>query len=182
VSPWPIIISAEMHCSVPQQDMIAEILIEVFGSALIRVGPEDKGDDVAQSGKAQGEDIVQGRRPLPLFLELIRADAHIQTKDVTALRQESTDGADVFSETSGTSSASDSDALQEAALDVGGPGVNRRVSNCTRSTASGSGANTGGSPVVMISPKITFSPLNPSCAHSHTARKARREDVLEQER
>ena len=42
VSPWPIIISAEMHCSVPQQDMIAEILIEVFGSALIRVGPEGR--------------------------------------------------------------------------------------------------------------------------------------------
>jgi len=42
VSPWPIIISAEMHCSVPQQDMIAEILIEVFGSALVRVGPEGR--------------------------------------------------------------------------------------------------------------------------------------------
>ena len=89
---------------------------------------------------------------------MIRADAHIQTKDVTALRQESTDGADMFSETSGTSSASDSDALQDAALDVGSAGINRRVSNGTRSVASGSGANTGGSPVAIISPKITFSP------------------------
>ena len=42
VSPWPIIISAKMHCSVPQQDMIEEILIEGFGSALVRVGPEGR--------------------------------------------------------------------------------------------------------------------------------------------
>ena len=67
-----------------------------------------------------------------------------------------TDGVDMFSETSGTSSASDSDALQEAALDVGGVGVNGRMSNGSRKAASGSSASTGGSP--MISPKITFSP------------------------
>ncbi|KAG2006701.1 phosphoinositide-specific phospholipase C [Coprinopsis cinerea AmutBmut pab1-1] len=35
-SPYPIIISAEVHCSVPMQDMIAEIMIEVFGDSLIR--------------------------------------------------------------------------------------------------------------------------------------------------
>ena len=43
----------------------------------------------------------------------------MQTKDITALRQESPEGTDVFLKTSGTSSASDSDALQEVALDVG---------------------------------------------------------------
>jgi hypothetical protein len=57
--------------------------------------------------------------PTLLVLELIRADAHIQTR-VTALRQNSTDGADVFLE---MSSASHSDALQEATLDVGGASV-----------------------------------------------------------
>ena len=40
-SPYPIIISAEVHCSLPQQDLIAEIMIEVFGDALVRVPPED---------------------------------------------------------------------------------------------------------------------------------------------
>ncbi|CCL99378.1 uncharacterized protein FIBRA_01396 [Fibroporia radiculosa] len=34
-SPYPIIISAEIHCSVPQQDMIASIMQEVFGDALV---------------------------------------------------------------------------------------------------------------------------------------------------
>jgi phosphatidylinositol phospholipase C delta len=34
-SPYPIIISAEIHCSLSQQDMVAEIMKEVFGNALI---------------------------------------------------------------------------------------------------------------------------------------------------
>jgi len=40
-SPYPIVISAEVHCSLPQQDLIAEIMIKVFGDALVRVPPED---------------------------------------------------------------------------------------------------------------------------------------------
>ncbi|KAJ2917966.1 hypothetical protein MD484_g2466, partial [Candolleomyces efflorescens] len=39
-SPYPIIISAEVHCSVPQQDMIAEIMVSVFGDSLVREPPE----------------------------------------------------------------------------------------------------------------------------------------------
>jgi phosphatidylinositol phospholipase C, delta len=34
-SPYPIIISAEIHCSLPFQDLIAEIMIEVFGDRLV---------------------------------------------------------------------------------------------------------------------------------------------------
>jgi phosphatidylinositol phospholipase C delta len=35
VSPYPIIISAEVHCSVPQQDTMASIMHEVFGECLV---------------------------------------------------------------------------------------------------------------------------------------------------
>lgn len=35
-SPYPIIISAEVHCGLHQQDMIAEIMLEVFGDSLVR--------------------------------------------------------------------------------------------------------------------------------------------------
>jgi phosphatidylinositol phospholipase C delta len=35
-SPYPVIISAEIHCSLPQQDMMVDIMTEVFGSALVR--------------------------------------------------------------------------------------------------------------------------------------------------
>lgn len=41
-SPYPIIISAEVHCTVPQQDMIADIMIEVFGDALVRARVNEK--------------------------------------------------------------------------------------------------------------------------------------------
>ncbi|KAF8228091.1 PLC-like phosphodiesterase [Tricholoma matsutake] len=34
-SPYPIIISAEIHCSLPFQDLIAEIMMEVFGDRLV---------------------------------------------------------------------------------------------------------------------------------------------------
>lgn len=43
ISPYPIIISAEIHCSVPQQDLIAAIMIEVFGDALVRMPVEGLG-------------------------------------------------------------------------------------------------------------------------------------------
>ncbi|KAF8965762.1 PLC-like phosphodiesterase [Flammula alnicola] len=39
-SPYPIIISAEVHCSLPQQDWIAAIMTEEFGESLVRVPPE----------------------------------------------------------------------------------------------------------------------------------------------
>jgi phosphatidylinositol-specific phospholipase C-like protein len=42
VSPYPIIISAEVHCSVPQQDMIALIMREVFGESLVSAPVQDR--------------------------------------------------------------------------------------------------------------------------------------------
>ena len=35
VSPYPIIISAEVHCSIPQQDTMVSIMHEVFGESLV---------------------------------------------------------------------------------------------------------------------------------------------------
>ncbi|KAF8491854.1 PLC-like phosphodiesterase [Russula emetica] len=42
VSPYPIIISAEVHCSIPQQDMIASIMREVFGDSLVSAPVQDR--------------------------------------------------------------------------------------------------------------------------------------------
>jgi phosphatidylinositol phospholipase C delta len=36
-SPYPIIISAEIHCSIGHQDLIAAIMIEVFGERLVKM-------------------------------------------------------------------------------------------------------------------------------------------------
>lgn len=35
-SQYPIIISAEIHCCIEQQDKVADIMIEVFGDTLVR--------------------------------------------------------------------------------------------------------------------------------------------------
>ncbi|KAJ3506827.1 hypothetical protein NLJ89_g6652 [Agrocybe chaxingu] len=40
-SPYPIIISAEVHCGLAGQDMIANIMVAVFGEALVRINPGD---------------------------------------------------------------------------------------------------------------------------------------------
>ena len=42
VSPYPIIISAEVHCNIPQQDMIASIMHEVFGDSLVSASVQDR--------------------------------------------------------------------------------------------------------------------------------------------
>lgn len=34
-SPYPIIISAEIHCGLAQQDMMADIMLSVFGDSLV---------------------------------------------------------------------------------------------------------------------------------------------------
>jgi len=42
VSPYPIILSAEVHCGIPQQDMIASIMHEVFGERLVSAPPQGR--------------------------------------------------------------------------------------------------------------------------------------------
>lgn len=42
-SPYPIIISAEIHCSIGQQDLIAAIMMEVFGEILVKM-PINEGE------------------------------------------------------------------------------------------------------------------------------------------
>ena len=39
-SPYPVIISAEIHCTLPQQTLIAQIMTEVFGDALVKASTD----------------------------------------------------------------------------------------------------------------------------------------------
>ncbi|OJA11807.1 hypothetical protein AZE42_12676, partial [Rhizopogon vesiculosus] len=41
-SPYPVIISAEIHCSVPQQDIMVTIMHDVFGDALVSAPVEGR--------------------------------------------------------------------------------------------------------------------------------------------
>ncbi|KAF8799792.1 PLC-like phosphodiesterase [Phlegmacium glaucopus] len=76
-SPYPIIISAEIHCSIGHQDLIAAIMIEIFGEKLVRmpldgesdaIRQEDRGGGVAESRRIEREDT-------PQELELLEVDS-----------------------------------------------------------------------------------------------------------
>ncbi|KAG6855764.1 hypothetical protein H0H87_011166 [Tephrocybe sp. NHM501043] len=41
-SPYPVLISAEIHCGIQQQDVLVNIMVEVFGEALIRAPVEGR--------------------------------------------------------------------------------------------------------------------------------------------
>ncbi|KAL5497818.1 hypothetical protein ACEPAH_2749 [Sanghuangporus vaninii] len=41
-SPYPVIISAEVHCSLAQQDLVASIMHSVFGDALVSAPPDNR--------------------------------------------------------------------------------------------------------------------------------------------
>ncbi|KJA21323.1 hypothetical protein HYPSUDRAFT_67845 [Hypholoma sublateritium FD-334 SS-4] len=41
-SPYPVLISAEIHCSVPQQDTIVDIMTEIFGDSMIQAPLEGR--------------------------------------------------------------------------------------------------------------------------------------------
>lgn len=56
-SPYPIIISAEIHCSVPQQELLANIMHEVFGEALVSAPIEGK----PLSGPLPSPEDLKGR-------------------------------------------------------------------------------------------------------------------------
>ena len=52
-SPYPIIISAEIHCSIGQQDLIAAIMMQVFGDKLVKMPTTTTmdGEEVRESEK-----------------------------------------------------------------------------------------------------------------------------------
>jgi phosphatidylinositol phospholipase C delta len=42
-SPFPVLISAEVHCSIEQQDLMVDIMHDVFGDILVRAPLEGRG-------------------------------------------------------------------------------------------------------------------------------------------
>ncbi|KAF9044937.1 hypothetical protein BJ165DRAFT_1611178 [Panaeolus papilionaceus] len=85
-SPYPIIISAEVHCSVPQQELIAEIMIEVFGDALVRSISDAPGPTTGlESVKVQKIESL----PSP---EELKGKILLKTKNLMLQRFPTTDG------------------------------------------------------------------------------------------
>ena len=56
-SPYPIIISAEIHCSIGQQDLIAAIMMQVFGEKLVKMPLMMDGEGRSEK---EGAALVEG--------------------------------------------------------------------------------------------------------------------------
>ncbi|KAH7910331.1 PLC-like phosphodiesterase [Hygrophoropsis aurantiaca] len=98
-SPYPIIISAEIHCSLPQQELMVEIMRSVFGDALVSAPVDDRPqiDILPSPEKLKGRVLLKAKNLYVSENEPIRA------KEVT-----------LDTESSSTeTSASDSDMVHE---------------------------------------------------------------------
>ncbi|EIW52002.1 1-phosphatidylinositol-4,5-bisphosphate phosphodiesterase 1 [Trametes versicolor FP-101664 SS1] len=99
-SPYPIVISAEIHCSVPQQEQLVEIMKEVFGDALVwaPVDGRPKIDALPSPEDLKGRVLLKAKN-----LYVVEGQA-VSEKEV---------GVETESSTSTDTSASDSDVAAE---------------------------------------------------------------------
>lgn len=97
-SPYPIIISAEIHCSVPQQEMMVEVMRDVFQDVLISAPVEGRPTlDVLPSPEhLKGKVLLKAKN---LYLS---ENESIHTKEVS-----------LDMESSSTETSTDSDAVQD---------------------------------------------------------------------
>ncbi|KAG8219083.1 phosphoinositide-specific phospholipase C [Butyriboletus roseoflavus] len=98
-SPYPIIISAEIHCSLPQQEMLAMILHDVFGKALVSAPIEGK----PLSGPLPSPEDLKGRVLLKAKNLYVSKSEPMRERHLTLDTESSSTEA----------SASDSDVVQE---------------------------------------------------------------------
>jgi phosphatidylinositol phospholipase C delta len=107
VSPYPIIISAEVHCSVSQQDMIVSIMQEVFGNALVSA-PVDGRPRI---------DVLPSPEDLKHRVLLKAKNLYITTSDGSVVAKEMTFDAESSSTTT-TTATEDEDIVTGAVFFV----------------------------------------------------------------
>ncbi|KIY42849.1 PLC-like phosphodiesterase [Fistulina hepatica ATCC 64428] len=123
-SPYPIIISAEMHCGLVQQDMVAQIMMSIFGDALVRrreFVPEAMALELKSSSPRGSElhrsptvEDVEFRQATVQFLpspEDLKGRILLKTRNFYVSGSRSDVEGDVSTEPS-ASSTSDSDAFE----------------------------------------------------------------------
>ena len=100
-SPYPIIISAEVHCSLAQQDKIASIMHEVFGDTLVSAPPEGR----PPITKLPSPEDLRGRVLLKAKNLYVTGKDGLKEKPITVSVESSSSTSDT--------SPSDSDLVQE---------------------------------------------------------------------
>ena len=84
-SPYPVILSIEDHCSLPQQRKMAKIFEEVFGSMLLTM-PIDKNETFMPSPEALRKKIIIKHKKLPEGAVFVSVDESVTTADSSSKR------------------------------------------------------------------------------------------------
>lgn len=106
-SPYPIIISAEVHCSLAQQDLIAKIMQETFGDSLVQAPVEGrpKIEQLPSPEELKGKVLLKAKN-----LYLTEKDGSSDKKTAESSSTDTTDTTDT--------SASDSEFIKDVRQDL----------------------------------------------------------------
>lgn len=67
-SPYPVMLSCEVHCGLAQQDMLVDIMEKAFGSALVRVPVDEHPKIVALPSPEELKGRIMVKVPVFFFL------------------------------------------------------------------------------------------------------------------
>ena len=117
-SPYPVIISAEIHCGLVQQDMLVDIMSEVFGESLVHapVNGRPKLDVLPSPEDLKGRILLKVFSLPWMICVSAYCYAFLQAKNLYISPHETADGEFPSTDTS-ASSTSDSDAIQDVKVD-----------------------------------------------------------------
>jgi hypothetical protein len=62
-TPYPVVLSIENHCSLPQQAIMAEVMIDIFGDKLFMPQKFEKDDFLPSLEELKYKILVKGKRP-----------------------------------------------------------------------------------------------------------------------
>jgi phosphatidylinositol phospholipase C, delta len=102
-SPYPIIISAEVHCSLTQQDRVARIMHDVFGDALVSAPPEGR----PSISRLPSPEDLKGRVLLKAKNLFVTEKSGLEEKKITV------DAESTSSSSTSDTSASDSEFVHD---------------------------------------------------------------------
>ncbi|KAJ6625016.1 PLC-like phosphodiesterase [Mycena sp. CBHHK59/15] len=86
-SPYPVLVSCEVHCGIVQQDMLVDIMTKAFGSALVRAPIEErpKIDALPSPEQLRGKFLVKTKN-LYVAAELSSIKAHKKAAEAAAAK------------------------------------------------------------------------------------------------
>ncbi|KAF8196666.1 PLC-like phosphodiesterase [Mycena galopus ATCC 62051] len=110
-SPYPIVLSCEVHCGLVQQDMLVDIMTKAFGSTLVKVSLDEHPKLAALPSPEQlrGRIMVKTKN-LFVDAELNAIKAHKKVAEAAAAKAAHLDQAHLEAEVASSSSESETDA------------------------------------------------------------------------